>query len=48
MFFDLCDEDGSGAVSKTEFYNMLRKNLINSNERLTMKQVGMLIKLFSR
>jgi len=39
VFFDLCDEDGSGAVSKTEFCNSLKKNIINSSERLTMKQV---------
>lgn len=36
-FFDLCDVDGSGSISKTEFINLFKKNIINSDERLNMK-----------
>lgn len=37
-FFDLCDTDGSGSISKTEFINLFKKNIINSDERMNMKQ----------
>ena len=36
-FFDLCDEDGSGTISKIEFTNLFKKNLINSDERIGIK-----------
>jgi Ca2+-binding EF-hand superfamily protein len=38
-FFDLCDVDNSGSISKVEFMNLLRKNIINNDEKLSMKQV---------
>jgi len=37
-FFDLCDEDGSGSISKKEFTNLFKKNIINSDEKLNLKQ----------
>lgn len=38
-FFDLCDVDNSGSISKQEFMNLLRKNIINNDEKISMKQV---------
>ena len=38
-FFDLCDEDNSGSVSKNEFLKVLKNNLINSDEKSNAKQV---------
>lgn len=40
MFFDLCDESGSGAVRKGEFFDLLKKNLINPDEKNSMKTAG--------
>lgn len=37
--FDLCDVDHSGTISKTEFFNLLRKNIINNDEKSSMKHV---------
>jgi Ca2+-binding EF-hand superfamily protein len=37
--FDLCDVDNSGSISKQEFLNLMRKNIINNDEKLSMKQV---------
>lgn len=45
LFFDLCDEDRSGTISKTEFINLFKKNLINSDEKMGMKVV--IEKIFS-
>jgi len=39
VFFDICDSDNSGAISKQEFYALLKKNLISSKLRLSMRQV---------
>lgn len=36
-FFDLCDTDGSGSISKQEFINLFKKNIINSDEKVNMK-----------
>lgn len=36
-FFDLCDVDCSGSISKTEFINLFKKNLINSDEKSSIK-----------
>lgn len=38
-FYDLCDEDNSGSVSKGEFLKILKNNLINNDEKSTVKQV---------
>jgi len=38
-FFELCDIDGSGAISKEEFYKLLKKNIIYSKEKSMMKKV---------
>lgn len=38
-FFDLCDEDNSGSVSKGEFLKIIKNNLINNDEKSNVKQV---------
>jgi Ca2+-binding EF-hand superfamily protein len=38
-FFDLCDVDNSGAISKQEFLDLMKKNIINNDEKLSIKQV---------
>ena len=38
-FFDLCDIDGSGTISKKEFVLLLKKNIINKEERETIDNV---------
>lgn len=37
-FFDLCDVDGSGTISKNEFIDLFKKNIINNDERVNVKQ----------
>ncbi len=37
--FILCDVDGSGAISKQEFLNLMKKNIIKYDEKLSMKIV---------
>jgi Ca2+-binding EF-hand superfamily protein len=39
VFFDMCDVDGSGSISKAEFSNLLQKNIINNDIKSSMKQV---------
>jgi len=39
VFFDLCDEDDSGLVSKSELMNILRNNLINNEEKAGVKNI---------
>lgn len=39
VFFDLCDEDNSGLVSKSELLNILRNNLINHEEKAGVKAI---------
>jgi Ca2+-binding EF-hand superfamily protein len=36
-FFDLCDVDKSGAISKGEFSDLILKNLVSSDSKITMK-----------
>jgi len=38
-FYDLCDEDNSGSVSKGEFLKILKNNLINNDEKSNVKHV---------
>jgi Ca2+-binding EF-hand superfamily protein len=38
-FFDLCDVDNSGTISKQEFLDLMKKNIINNDEKLSIKQV---------
>jgi len=38
-FFDFCDVDNSGSISKFEFLNLMQKKLINNEEKVTMKSV---------
>jgi Ca2+-binding EF-hand superfamily protein len=38
-FFDLCDIDNSGSISKQEFLNLIKKNIINNDEKVSVKQV---------
>lgn len=38
-FFDLCDVDNSGAISKQEFLELMKKNIISNDEKMTIKQV---------
>jgi Ca2+-binding EF-hand superfamily protein len=38
-FFDLCDTDNSGSISKLEFFNLMKKNIINNDEKMSMKDV---------
>jgi Ca2+-binding EF-hand superfamily protein len=38
-FFELCDFDGSGAISKGEFLNLLKKNLITAEEKNKAKKI---------
>jgi hypothetical protein len=43
VFFDLCDEDGSGKITEKEIVNILRQNILNSNDvqklKLTVRQM---------
>ncbi|CAD8072031.1 unnamed protein product [Paramecium sonneborni] len=39
IFFDLCDEDGSGKVSEKEIFNILKQNIINENDKYQLKMV---------
>ena len=39
VFFDLCDIDNNGLVSKSELLNKLRNNLINNEEKAGVKQI---------
>ena len=36
-FFDLCDEDGSGTISKKEFYTLLKLNVTDYEDRSNLK-----------
>ena len=38
-FFDLCDADSSGAISKKEFSDLLRKNVINNEDKNNIKSI---------
>jgi Ca2+-binding EF-hand superfamily protein len=38
-FFDFCDVDNSGTISKFEFLNLIQRKIINNNEKVTMKSV---------
>lgn len=38
-FYDLCDEDDSGSVSKNEFMKILKNNMVKNDEKATVKQV---------
>ena len=35
-FFEVCDADGSGSISQFEFMELLKKNLIKSNDKADM------------
>jgi len=37
-FFELCDEDGNGTINRKEFYNLLKVNMINDNDKFNLKQ----------
>ncbi|CAD8051287.1 unnamed protein product [Paramecium primaurelia] len=39
IFFDLCDEDGSGKLSEKEIFNILKQNIINENDKYQLKIV---------
>jgi Ca2+-binding EF-hand superfamily protein len=39
VFFDLCDEDNSGLISKNELLTILRNNLINHEEKAGVKNI---------
>jgi len=36
-FFDLCDDDNSGTIDKKEFYNMMRLNVTEGDDRNKLK-----------
>lgn len=38
-FFDMCDVDSSGSISKLEFLNLMKKNIINNDEKQSIKNV---------
>jgi len=38
-FFELCDIDRSGAISKSEFIKLLKKNIIEPEEKTSIKLV---------
>ncbi len=38
-FFALCDVDKSGTISKNEFTALMKKNVVNSEEKFGMKQI---------
>lgn len=43
VFFDLCDQDGSGKISEKELFNLLKQNMLNSNDvqklKTTIRQI---------
>ena len=38
MFFDLCDVDGSGMITRKELYDVLKRNCITEDERAKLKK----------
>jgi Ca2+-binding EF-hand superfamily protein len=38
-FFDMCDTDYSGSISKNEFLNLMKKNIINNEDKAGLKQI---------
>ena len=38
QFFELCDEDGSGTINRKEFYNLLKFNVIEYDDRNKLKK----------
>lgn len=38
-YFDLCDKDHSGSISKGEFLKMMRNNLVNNDEKNILRQI---------
>ena len=46
-FFDLCDTDKSGAISKDEFCDLVLKNLINMEQKTRMKYLSIFFLKFS-
>lgn len=38
VFFELCDTDGSGAISEVELYNVLKLNVASFSDRQKLKK----------
>jgi len=39
-FFDICDVSKSGSISSTQLYDLLKKNIIYSGEKLELKRIS--------
>lgn len=40
VFFDLCDNDGSGHISQKELYDVFKLNCITSDEKSRLKKIS--------
>jgi len=40
VFFNLCDYEKKGSISKDQFYEMLNKNMIFSEQKMELKRIS--------
>ena len=40
VFFDLCDKNKKGSISSENFFDLLKKNVIYSEDKLELKRIG--------
>ena len=37
VFFDICDENNNGTISEKEFYNLIKMNILNYEDKTALK-----------
>jgi len=43
IFFEICDVNKTGSISNTQFYDLLKKNIIYPDEKIKLKRISKII-----